>query len=182
MLPITVPETEEFNSETNEFTVVPAVSLQLEHSLISMSKWEAKWKKSFMSSRDLTVDELIDYVRCMTINKISDQSAYSRLTQENIEDIRRYIDDPMTATTIREDGARGGRNRIITTEQIYGWMVGYGIPFDPCEKWHLNRLMMLIRVCSVQQSGGNRKMSRREQAAWQTAQNAKRRARTGSRG
>ena len=181
MLPITIPEMEIFNSNTNEFMMAPSVTLQLEHSLISLSKWESKWKKSFISSTDLTLGELADYVRCMTINKVNDDSVYTRLTQKNIDDIRAYIDDPMTATTIRRDAGRS-RRRVITTEQIYGWMVSYGIPFDPCEKWHLNRLLMLIEVCGIQQSGGNKKMSRREQAAWQTAQNAKRRARTGSRG
>lgn len=174
MLSITVPDMEVYNDKTEEFSTIAGAKLQLEHSLISMSKWEAKWKKSFISSEDLTAEQLIDYIKCMTINKVADDTVYNRLTQQNILDVRNYIDDKMTATTITHHDQRPTpRHRIITTEQIYGWMVNYGIPFDPCEKWHLNRLMMLIEVCSVQQSGGT-KMSAKEKGAWMRAQHVKR--------
>lgn len=173
MLPISIPPHEGFDSATNSFINMPGAVLKLEHSLISISKWESKWKKSFISSNEFTRDELLDYVRFMTINQISDGSVYNRLTQKDMEDIRTYIDDSHTATTIRRDSNQRRRNRIITSEQIYGWMVYYGIPFDPCEKWHINRLLMLIEVCGVQQSGGT-KMSSKERGEWMRAQHAKR--------
>lgn len=181
MLSITVPGMEYYNEQTETFETKPDMVLQLEHSLISLSKWESKWKKSFLSSSNLTPEQLIDYVRCMTINKISDETVYARLTTENFIKIRTYIDDPMTATTINRQNKRPSR-KIVTSEQIYGWMVGLGIPFE-CEKWHLSRLLMLIEVCSIQQNGGTgKKMSPNERAQWQALTNAKRRAKTGSRG
>lgn len=172
MLPVVIPDAEAYNEATEMFEVLPGATLQLEHSLISLSKWEAKWKKSFLYTYQMTVNELIDYVRCMTINKISDDTVYTRLTEKNMTDIRTYIDDPMTATTISHKGTSRRRNRVITTEQIYGWMVEFGIPFDPCEKWHLNRLMMLIEVCGQQQTPG-KKMSQKERFARQNAQLAR---------
>ena len=172
MLSITVPPLEYCDAK-NEFHTLPGAVLQLEHSLISLSKWESKWKKSFISAKEFTVEQMVDYIRCMTINKISDDSIYNRLTAQNIKDIRAYIDDQKTATTIRRDDTPKSRNKIITSEQIYGWMVGYGIPFDPCEKWHLSRLLMLIEVCSVQQAPP-KKRSAKEQGAWMRAQHAAR--------
>ena len=177
MLVITIPDVEAYNDATEEFVMLHGAKLQLEHSLISMSKWEAKWKTSFISAEELSVEQLVDYVRCMTINKVNDDTVYNRLTQQNIIDIRSYIDDPMTATTITKHGQKPvPRRKIITTEQIYSWMVNYGIPFDPCEKWHLNRLMMLIEVCGVNQSGGT-KMTAKERSAWMRAQHEKRKGR-----
>lgn len=171
MLPIVIPDIEAYNEATEMFEVLPGATLQLEHSLISLSKWEAKWKKSFLHTYEMTIEELIDYVRCMTINRVADDTVYNRITKKNLDDIKSYIDDPMTATKIRHDSARH-RNRIVTTEQIYGWMVEFGIPFDPCEKWHLNRLMMLIEVCGKQQTP-SKKMSQKERFAKQNAQLAR---------
>lgn len=173
MLPLLIPENEMWDSEKEEFVSGPAVTLQLEHSLISVSKWEAKWHKSFLSSTEFTADEFRDYVKCMTINRVQDDSIYDRLTTAHEKLIRAYIENKMTATTVKHDPRQRSRNRIITSEQIYGWMVQYGIPFDPCEKWHLNRLMMLIDVCGAQQSGGT-KMSAKERGEWMRAQHAKR--------
>lgn len=173
MLSVTVPGGEMWNEATETFESLPDTVLQLEHSLISLSKWEAKWKRSFISANELTPEQMLDYVHCMTINKVN-QSIYARLTLDNLKDIRKYIDDPMTATTINRGNKPTRTSRkVITSEQIYGWMVGYGIPFDPCEKWHLNRLMMLIEVCGIQQGGG-KKMSQKEQGAWMRAQHAAR--------
>jgi len=169
MLPLTIPETEMFNSETQEFTTLPAVQLQLEHSLISLSKWEAKWKKSFLSTMEITAEEFRDYVRCMTINKIADDSCYDRLTTLHEKLIRAYIEDPMSATRLPNSKSMTRRNRIVTSEQIYGWMIDFNIPFNPCEKWHLNRLIMLINVCGIQQSP-SKKRSTKDRYAAQNAQ------------
>lgn len=182
MLPLEIPEMEVYNNETAMFEVLPPVTLQLEHSLISVSKWEAKYHKSFISTPQLTVDEFRDYVRCMTLNKNVNDSVYNRLNRQHEIAIRDYIQNPMTATTINERGKKRGKNKVITSEELYGDMVMLGIPFE-CEKWHLNRLLMLIRVCSIQQNGsGGRKMSPKDYAQWMATQNLARRAKTGSRG
>lgn len=170
---------EYYDESTQSFITYPDVTLQLEHSLISLSKWEAKWKKSFLSSPEMSVEELLDYIRCMTINKISDPTVYMRLTEADVLKIRDYIHDPMTATTINRRQKRQSR-KIITSEQIYGWMVYFNIPFE-CEKWHLNRLMTLIEVCGANESPGH-KMGPAERAQWMAMQNLQRRSKTGSKG
>ncbi len=149
MLKIKIKKKEIFNEETNQFFYYPErdIDLQLEHSLLSVSKWESKWHKPFLNSQEtLTREELIDYVRCMTLNTINDPNVYNYLSQDNINDISKYIGDPMTATTF-VDNKNGRSKQIITNELIYFWMVSFQIPFE-CQKWHLNRLITLIRVCS----------------------------------
>lgn len=154
MLIIDIPETESFNSITNEFIYIKEQTLQLEHSLLSISKWEAKWKKPFISEQK-TREETIDYIRCMCITKGVDDAVFDNLPPKAIQQVQSYIDDSMTATTInnsRPDNRRG-KKEIITSEIIYYWMIIYGVPFE-CEKWHLNRLLTLIRVCDIKQSPG----------------------------
>lgn len=158
-----------------------AFSLQLEHSLISLSKWEAKWKKPFLSNKDpLTPEELLDYIRCMTINGNIEPEAYNYINQEEIKKIYEYIGDPHTATTITDRRNRPHRNEIITSELIYYWMIECQIPHD-YEKWHLNRLLTLIKICNIKQ-GPEQKMSRRSIYAQNKALNDARRARMHSRG
>lgn len=154
MLIIDIPETESFNSITNEFVYIKEQTLQLEHSLLSISKWEAKWKKPFISEQK-TREETIDYIRCMCITKGVDDAVFDNLPPKAIQQVQSYIDDSMTATTInnsRPDNRRG-KKEVITSEIIYYWMIIYGVPFE-CEKWHLNRLLTLIRVCDIKQSPG----------------------------
>lgn len=158
MLEIVTDGGEQFNELTNEFTYVKPQILKLEHSLVSISKWESKWHKSFLSNGDKTSEEIVDYIRCMTINQV-DPSVYDFLTQENIDDIQKYIENPMTATTIKEvQGKRS--NEMVTSELIYYWMVALEIPFE-CEKWHLNRLLTLIKVCNIKNQPA-KNMSKRE--------------------
>ena len=146
MLEIRVEETEQYNEITNEFITIKPQLLKLEHSLVSISKWESKWHKAFLSNNEKTPDEIMDYIRCMTINQV-DPIVYYCLSQKNIDDIKAYIDDPMTATTIKD--IPGKRNyEVVTSELIYYWMVALQIPFE-CEKWHINRLLTLIRVCNI---------------------------------
>lgn len=157
MLTIEVPEREFYNEVTGEFDFVEKTTLQLEHSLISLSKWESKWKKAFLDQENLTRPEMLDYIRCMTINQRVDPKAYTVIPAADIEKIKEYIFDPHTATTVYDSRpVPGGPKQIITSELIYWQMIYFGIPFE-CEKWHLNRLMMLIRVCSVK--GTNNQMS-----------------------
>lgn len=149
-----------FDESTQEFIESKEQTLQLEHSLVSLSKWESKWHKAFLSKREKTFEETIDYIRCMTITKNVDPSVYFNLSKENIEAINRYIEDPMTATYIAEDpnGSIGGD--VVTSELIYYWMISLNIPQE-CQKWHLNRLLSLIKVCNVKNMPA-KKMSQSE--------------------
>lgn len=182
MLTIEVPISPEGWDEKKQEFVDPKVQiLQLEHSLVSLSKWESKWKKSFISSKNITNEEILDYIKCMTLTKNVSDDVYNYLTTDNVKDVRDYIEDAMTATTFPKD-ANGSRNReIITSELIYYWMISANIPFDPCQKWHLNRLITLIRVCGVKNSPP-KKMSKKETASRYANLNAARRRQHNSRG
>ena len=184
MLQIIVPATEYelFDENTYEFINVKTKEqvLQLEHSLISLSKWESKWCKPFLTKEQKTKEETLDYIRCMTLNSVS-PDVYKHLTKENLEDIEKYINAPMTATTVNdgESGSKVGGEQV-TSELVYYWMVALNIPFE-CKKWHLNRLIMLIRVCNVKNKPP-RKMSKREIMSRNAALNAKRRQKHNTRG
>ena len=179
MLEITIPGLEYFNEETNEFTYYDDVTIELEHSLVSISKWESNWCKPFLDGKDKTMEEIIDYVKCMTITDKVDEGTYNRLTEGNLIAINDYIGRPMTATTFREEKKPGGRE-IITSEIIYYWMVSYNIPFE-CQYWHLNRLLTLVKVCNVK-NNPPKKMSQQEILARNKALNDARRKQYGTRG
>nr|DAL72390.1 MAG TPA: hypothetical protein [Caudoviricetes sp.] len=147
MLKITVPAMEYYDEVNNEFILFKEQSLQLEHSLVSISKWEAKWHKPFLDGKDKTLEEVIDYVRCMTITQNVNPEVYTRLTENNLKDINEYIENPMTATTFSDTNQTPNRE-IITSEIIYYWMVAFNIPFE-CQKWHINRLLTLVKVCNI---------------------------------
>lgn len=151
MLQIVIPALEYWDEEKERFVSEKEQVLQLEHSLISLSKWESKWCKSFLSTKELSREENMDYIRCMTITKNVSPDTYRRLTNQHIEQINEYIKAPMTATTFREGRGAKGRKRIITAELIYYWMVAFNIPVE-FQKWHLNRLLTLIRVCEIENS------------------------------
>jgi hypothetical protein len=149
MLKLIIPSQEEFNEETNEFLLVKGQELQLEHSLVSLSKWESFWQKPFLTKANKTIEESIDYIRCMTITQNVDPKVYNLLTQNDISQVSAYIENPMTATTFSKDNNTQLVTReIITSEIIYYWMIAYNIPFE-CQKWHLNRLLTLINVCNI---------------------------------
>lgn len=160
MLYITVPSREFFDEEKQEFIELKEQKLQLEHSLISLSKWESKWKKPFLDEKPHSLDETIDYIRCMTLTQNVDPIVYKTLPQSCIEKISSYIDDSMTATWFNDQGEKSSKKEIQTSEVIYYWMIKMGIPFE-CQKWHLNRLITLIRVCIISE-GGQKKMSKEE--------------------
>lgn len=172
MLRITVPSREFWDESKNEFVTTKAQTLQLEHSLVSLSKWEAKWQKAFLSKKEKTYEETLDYVRCMTLTQNVDPEVYYRLTNENIQEINNYISAPMTATYFAEDKSRPSRE-TVTAELIYYWMISCNIPFE-CQKWHLNRLLALIRVCNIKNSPP-KKRSKRDIMAQNAALNAARR-------
>ena len=148
MLRITIPADERWDEAKQEFIYTKEQTLQLEHSLVSISKWESKWCKAFLSERTKTSEEVMDYVRCMTLTQNVDPAVYSRLTDENFVAINEYIDAPMTATYIYSDVNSRFNREKVTSELIYYFMIACNIPFE-CQKWHLNRLLTLIKVCSI---------------------------------
>lgn len=179
MLEISVPA-KEFYDETNQvFVYTRPTVLQLEHSLISVSRWESKWKKPFLSDKDKTVAETLDYIRCMTINGHVDPNVYMALSAEDQKKISEYISDEQTATKIYRMKEAPAPKRTITSELVYSWMVMYNIPFE-CQKWHFSRLLKLIEVLEVNTS--NQKMSRGETMRSNAALNRARRAKLHSKG
>lgn len=180
MLTITIPKLRLYNETTKEFTFLSEITLKLEHSLLSVRRWESKWHKSYMSASNsgMTMEENLDYVRCMCLDQNVDIKSLRRLTKKNYEEIIDYINQPMTATTFRETKQHGPQ-RTVTAEIIYHLMLQYGIPFE-CEKWHLNQLLTLIRVCSAKNS--TKKQSDAETAAMYRALSEARRKKTGSHG
>lgn len=149
MLTLTIPKMEYFDEGKQEFVVIREQTLELEHSLISVRKWESKWHKAFHSQEPKTAEETIDYIKCMTINSRSvDDAVYNALTADHIRQINNYITDPMTATWFSESENKRFSREIITAELIYYWMIAFQIPSD-YEKWHLNQLLTLIRVCNA---------------------------------
>ena len=160
------------------FVEIPRREFMIEHSLISISRWESKWHKPFLSTNK-TVEEWIDYIKCMTLNPNIPEDTYAYLTTKDLTDIDAYTSDLMTATWFsnKEQGRRGSQK--ITSELIYSWMVDLGIPFE-CEKWHINRLLTLIRVCTVKMNA--EKMSKKDLYAQNRALNMARRKRLGTKG
>lgn len=160
-----------WDESTSSFIPVKEQTLVLEHSLISLSKWEQKWKKPFLSVEEKSVEEWMDYFRCMTLNQVND-NIYDRITQDVFQEILDYIGDPMTATTFTDLNPGAAKREIITSEIIYYNMFSFGIPKE-LDKWHLNTLIALIRVFSIK-NGGSKKMSQSEAAAYQRAINESR--------
>ena len=174
MLQIKVPlNPEGWDEEKQEFIPPKEQILQLEHSLVSLSKWESKWCKPFLTKQEKTYEETIDYIKCMTLTQNVKPEVYACLTRENIKQINEYIDAPMTATYISENKNGKGSREQVTAELIYYWMIALNIPFE-CQKWHLNRLITLIRVCNVKNQPP-KKMSKRELMNRNAALNAARR-------
>ena len=175
MLSIEIPEREFYDETKEEFIKIKKATLNLEHSLVSISKWEAKWHIPFFES-EKTPEQAIDYIRCMTLNHEirNDSLVYQALTLEDINKINEYIDNPMTATTIKDVAGSRRQSQLVTSELIYYWMISYNIP-SSYEKWHINRLIMLIRVCS-EENKPKRKMTQKEIMAQNKARNAARKA------
>ena len=147
MLTITIPSYELFNDVTQEFISEDERVIQLEHSLLSISEWESRWNKPFLSNMEKTSNEILDYVRCMTLTEGVPETAYLYIDNEQYKLINDYIAAPMTATTISEPPGKVSRE-IMTSELLYYYMIAANIPFE-CERWHLNRLLTLIRICSI---------------------------------
>ena len=186
MKQIAIPSAELYDERTQEFIEVKGQILQLEHSLVSLSKWESKWKKPFLSEDKKTNEEIIDYVRCMTLTQNVNPLIYKVIPMNVFEEIFSYINDPMSATVINEiniPNAPKKKKEVVTSELIYYWMVALQIPFE-CQKWHLNRLMNLIRICEIKNTPPDKrkKMLRSEILSRNAALNQARRAAIGTKG
>ena len=181
MLRILVPlGVEQWDEKTEEFIQPDYFTLELEHSLVALSKWESKWQKPFLSKQDKTIAETMDYIKCMTVTENVDPCIYDLLTSNNISEVMKYIGDPMTATTISDDKSAKPNREIVTAEIIYHWMIAFQIPFE-CQHWHLNRLLTLIRVCSIKNQPP-KKMNKRDVMSRNAALNAARRKQLNTRG
>ena len=181
MLRIEIPLTPEgWDEEKQEFVEPKTQALQLEHSLVSLSKWESKWCKPFFSTTDKTVEEVLDYIKCMTLTQNVKQEVYDHITQADVNKIVDYINAPMTATTFHGINNSKRSNENVTSELIYYWMISLNIPFE-CQKWHINRLLTLIRVCEMKNNPG-KKMSKRQIMSQNAALNAARRKKYGTKG
>lgn len=159
MLQLTIPGKEYYDEINEIFIYRKDQTVQLEHSLVSISKWESKWNKPFLSKDAKTLEESIDYIRCMVLTQNVDPIYYQSITQDILNQVNEYIEESMTATWFAPSRSRRS-NEIVTAEIIYYWMVALNIPFE-CQKWHLNRLMTLIQVCNIK-NAPEKKMARRE--------------------
>lgn len=188
MLQIIIPEREYFDDQRQEFIYSKKHTLLLEHSLISISKWESKWKKPFLAnSNDRTIEESKDYIRCMSLSPTWDDSVYDDITNDEMKQIAEYIDDKMTATWFNDkndptqkNGKPGRNGQIITSELIYYWMISFNIPFE-CQKWHINRLLTLIRICQIKNTPA-KKMKKKDLYARNRELNEARRRQLGTKG
>lgn len=160
MLSITIPAIEGWDEENERFTILAEeVKLELEHSLVAISKWESKWHKPFLTKDEKSSEEIMDYIKFMTLTKNVDPLVYNRLTEDNVKAVDAYLQDPMTATTISKDKLGKPNREIVTAEIIYYWMTALNIPFQ-CEEWPIKRLLTLVQVCNIKNSPSKkRKMS-----------------------
>ena len=179
MLTIVVPGVEHFDEDKQEFVTVGDVVLDLEHSLVSLSKWESKYEKPFLGNEKST-EETIGYVKCMVITPDVPEETFDKLTDSNLISIQEYLDAKMTATWFSEAPGAPQTRDVITAELIYYWMISLGIPFE-CQYWHLNRLLMLIKVCNIKNSP-KKKISFNDRAKIQRDLNDQRRSELGSSG
>ena len=181
MLKIHIPETESYSNEYNKFINVKATDITLEHSLISISKWEAKYHKPFLDDKqEKTSEELIDYIRFMSLTSNVDPNAFRMITENEMDRILAYIKDSQSATTFADAQSGKASREIITSELIYYWMVALQIPFE-CQKWHINRLLTLVKICNIKNQPA-KKMPKSDIYAQNRMLNAKRRAKLHSKG
>ena len=171
-----------WDGKSKKLITVPPIHLEMEHSLMSIAKWEAKWKIPFVENKNMTAEQFLDYCRCMTINRQKDPEVYRFIRQVDAEKISEYMEDSMSARTIKgSKNQKKGSRRIMTSDYFYYLMIQYGIPFE-CEKWHFNRLIALIDCCQTNDSGGERFGSYRDRQKYYQSLNEQRRKALGTKG
>lgn len=180
MLRITIPAGDLWDEVNERFIIVEEQTLELEHSLFSLSEWETKWLKPFLTKEIKTQEEIIDYIRCMTITPNVDPNIYRLMTVDMTQEILQYIDAPMTATWFNDKKGGKSSSEQITNEIIYYWMATANIPME-CQYWHLNRLLTLIKVFNVKQQP-KKKMSKNQIIRDTAAINAERKKQLNTRG
>lgn len=180
MLKLTIPKVEFYNEKTSEFDLHPEIEIELEHSLVSLSKWESKFEKPFLSRDEKTSEEVLSYIVMMAEGQDFDYRALHGLTEEQVDQINEYIQAKMTATWFSDEKNSPSSREIVTSEIIYYWMLSLNIPFE-CQHWHLNRLLTLIKVCN-QKNQPPKKLSKSELANRNRAINEARRAKLGTKG
>jgi len=180
MLRIQVGATDSYDEATSQFVEQGGITLELEHSLVSLSKWEATFEKPFLGNKSKTSEEIFTYVKCMLISREVPEDLLHKLSEQNFKEINEYIDAKMTATWFSDQPGAPRTREVITAELIYYWMTVFNIPFE-CEHWHLNRLFTLIRICNVKQAKP-KKMSRAEISARNREINEQRKAQMGTKG
>lgn len=183
MLTITIKSVEMYDEISKEFISTEETILQLEHSLVSLSKWESKWEKPFLGNEEKTTEQTLDYIKSMTISEGINPEVYNYLTSDNYQEIGKYIDSKMTATWFNEkqiQSAGSFKKEVITSEIIYYWMITLTIPFE-CQHWHLNRLLTLIKVCN-QKNAPEKKMGKQDLVARNRALNEARKSQYNTKG
>lgn len=180
MLKLILSGPEFFDEEKQEFITIGDTVLELEHSLLSLSKWESKFRKPFLAPGDKSLDEVLGYISAMILTPNFSEELLPIFSEENFTQINNYINSAESATTFKDLQSRTGRSEIVTSELIYYWMVAFSIPFE-CQTWHLNRLFSLIRICNIKNSKP-KKMSRSEMANMHRELNAQRKATLGTSG
>jgi hypothetical protein len=170
---------EGFDETAQQFVASETIVLPLEHSLVSLSKWESKWELPFLGSDDKTDEQVLDYVRMMFSGDVFPEQVIPLLKAADFDKINDYINAKMTATWFNERQQPPSRE-IVTAELIYYWMISLGVPFE-CQYWHLNRLLTLIKVCSIK-SKPPEKVDRATAMRQRAELNAQRRAAMNSRG
>lgn len=191
MLEILIPEQhyELFDEAKEEFLPpvdIKETKIQVEHSLISIKKWEQKWHRPFLKDENKTYEELTDYIQCMTLNHGIDPIVYKYIPENVVDQVVDYIKNPMSATyksVFKDDGLIGAQtysNEIITAEIIYYWMITFNVPVE-FQKWHLNQLLTLIKVLNIK-NGNKKKMDSKTAAKQRAILNAQRRAKYNSKG
>jgi len=180
MLRITIPAVEQWDEIKQEFVFTKEQTLSLEHSLVSLSKWESKWCKAFLTKDEKSFEETLDYIKFMTLTQNVNPEVYNYLTNRNINEINEYIEAPMTATYFSDEKTSKTSREQVTAELIYYWMIALNIPFE-CQKWHLNRLLTLINVCNIKNQPP-KKRSKKDIMSRNAALNAARRKQLNTKG
>lgn len=178
---LVIPAQEYWDERTEKFVTVDSGILVLKHNLVSLNKFESRNKIPLFSRNPITREQRIDYVKCMLINEVKDENIFLSITNADLKKVDEYINDSMTATVFSGRKERNVSGRFITAELVYYWMAAFNIPYYPCEEWHLNKLLTLIKVCSEEQKGPQKK-SRRDAMMDQRALNEMRKKQLNTKG